>query len=124
MTTSPITGNPGPSPWVLTDPPAGSTVDELPYLKGTIPNTTGHSSPVNWVRLSLVCESGNLVWDGSRWLKTGPHWLTTDLSGSDWEKSSGLPSGGALIPGKYFVTIQYHLGDGYTSDDQTAWIYV
>ena len=120
---------PGPSPWVLTDPAAGSVISRMPRLSGTIPPRHLPIPPtatVVWVNLSLGRESTSetLVWDGSAWVTPAPYWLTTDLVSTDTWEITDLPQGDDLILGKYYVTIQFHLSNGFTSDFHTAWIYV
>ena len=78
-------------------PANNAVVVSLPSILGTTSDNRG----VVRVDLYLQRRSDNKFWNGTTWTTSTP--LSTSISGNNWQRNSGLPSGTNLLSGSYFL---------------------
>lgn len=95
-----LVDNTGPTV-TYTFPRQDSVVNSLPRVKGSVVDNTGGSG-VNRVTVAILRIADQQWWNGSAFTPTFTE-LTTTLTGSTWERNSGLPNGADLPEGQYVV---------------------
>lgn len=83
----------------FTTPVNGATISSLPVIQGTVADNAGGTG-IRLVELFIQRLSDRKYWTGTTWSSTSTI-LTTTISGSNWKRSSGLPSGANLIAASY-----------------------
>ncbi|RYX80204.1 hypothetical protein EON83_29645 [bacterium] len=91
-----------PSVLTLSTPANNASISTLTNIKGTASDASDGSG-VTLVQLRLKRSSDNLYWSGSAWTSSIVA-LSTSLSGVNWTRNSGFPSGTGLKTGSYVIT--------------------
>lgn len=86
----------------ITNPANSATVSSLPIVQGTVADNPGGSG-IRLVELFIQRLSDRKYWTGTTWSLTSTV-LTTTISGRNWKRNSGLPSGANLIAASYNLT--------------------
>lgn len=86
----------------FTTPVNGATISSLPLIQGTVMDNAGGTG-IRLVELFIQRLSDRKYWTGTTWSSTSTI-LTTTISGSNWKRSSGLPSGANLTAASYNLT--------------------
>jgi Tol biopolymer transport system component len=89
-------------PTILTiaAPVNGSTITALPAINGTVADNAGGTG-IGRMDVVLKRLSDNLYWTGTAW--AARKLLTINISGTNWNTTTALPTAGKLLPGKYLV---------------------